>query len=322
VGNLTVAILGTEGYGNNLGKKGTATDITLYNIKKGNDTVTLIEPTRYPERLAPLFYATSLADKAVVVVDELNSSLGECLVMLNCSEVEGGYFVLRNYLPKEKLQSLIKGTNLENFEFVEDNPGILKEKLVNQAIQMKPRSQECRQIVGTVPVDHSFNVKGVGTVVLGLVANGGISKHDSVRVLPGNKTTQIRSIQKQDDEFDCATEGDRVGLAVKNVEIEDIERGTVLTSDASVKSVKQLKTQAVLVKYWQAPMKSEMVVHLGHWMQFVPARIEDITDEGDWHKPFLTLNLDRELVYHPGDNAVISHLEGGKLRVAGTLKLL
>lgn len=322
MGNLTVAILGTEGYGNNLGKKGTATDITLYNIKKGNDTVTLIEPTRYPERLAPLFYATSLADKAVVVVDELNSALGECLVMLNCSEVEGGYFVLRNYLPKEKLQSLIKGTNLENFEFVEDNPGVLKEKLVYEAIQMKPRSQECRQVVGTVPVDHSFNVKGVGTVVLGLVANGGISKHDSVRVLPGNKTTQIRSIQKQDDEFDCATEGDRVGLAVKNVEIEDIERGTVLTSDASVKSVKQLKTQAVLVKYWQAPMKSEMVVHLGHWMQFVPARIEDITDEGDWHKPFLTLNLDRELVYHPGDNAVISHLEGGKLRVAGTLKLL
>ena len=100
MGNLTVAILGAEGYGNNLGKKGTTTDITLYNIKKGNDTVTLIEPTRYPERLAPLFYATSLADKAVVVVDELNSSLGECLVMLNCSEVKGGYCVLRNYLPK------------------------------------------------------------------------------------------------------------------------------------------------------------------------------------------------------------------------------
>lgn len=321
MGNLIVALLGAQGYGNNVGKKGTATDITLYNLKKGEDTVTFIEPTRYPERLAPLFYATSLAKKAVVVVDELNAMFGECLVMLNCSNVTGGYFVLRNYLPKEKVQPLIKGTKLEKFEFIEDNPAILKEKLLDDAAQIKPVTEECTGSVGTVPVDHSFNVKGVGTVVLGVVANGEISKHDSVKVMPGTKTGQIRSIQKHDDEFDCAYEGDRVGLAMKNVELEDLERGTVLTTDTSVKCAKSLKAQATLVKYWQAPMKSEMVVHLGHWMQFIPARIETISDDDDWRKPSLTLNLEKELVYRPGDQAVVLHLEGGKLRVAGTLEL-
>ena len=50
---------------------------------------------------------------------------------------------------------------------------------------------------------------------------------------------------------------------MKNVEVEDLERGTVLTTDASVKSAKSMKAQASLVRYWQAPMKSEMVVHLG-----------------------------------------------------------
>src|SRR4030066_1967866 len=103
MGNLTVAVLGTLGYGDTLGKKGTSTDITLYNLKKGDDTVTFIEPTRYPERLAPLFYATSMAKKAVVVVDELNSTFGECLVMLQCARINSGYFVLRNYLPREKI---------------------------------------------------------------------------------------------------------------------------------------------------------------------------------------------------------------------------
>jgi selenocysteine-specific translation elongation factor len=102
MGNLTVAVLGAEAYGDSLGKKGT--DITLYNLKRGDDTVTFIEPTRYPERLAPLFYATSLSKKAVVVVDELNASFGECLVMLSCSNVNGGYFVLRNYLPRDKVE--------------------------------------------------------------------------------------------------------------------------------------------------------------------------------------------------------------------------
>jgi selenocysteine-specific translation elongation factor len=322
MGNLTVAVLGTPGYGDTLGKKGTSTDITLYNLKKGDDTVTFIEPTRYPERLAPLFYATSMAKKAVVVVDELNATFGECLVMLNCSNVDGGFFVLRNYLSRDKIEPLIKGTTLEKFEFVEDNPALLKEKLLNDAALNTPAApKQCGQSTGTVPVDHSFNVKGVGAVVLGMVANGEIVKHDMVKVLPGTKTAQIRSVQKHDDEFDCAREGDRVGLAMKNIEVEDLERGTVLTTDASIKSAKTLKVQASLVRYWQAPMKSEMVIHLGHWMQFLPARVEAIADEGDWRNPLLTLSLEKELVYRSGDRAVVSHLEGGKLRVAGTIQL-
>ncbi len=74
MGNLTVAVLGKQGYSSALGKKGTSTDIILYNMKKGENTVTLMEPTRFPDRLAPLFYACSLAKKAIVVVDELNPS--------------------------------------------------------------------------------------------------------------------------------------------------------------------------------------------------------------------------------------------------------
>jgi selenocysteine-specific translation elongation factor len=320
MGNLTVALLGAQGYGNNLGKKGTSTDITLYNLKKGEDTVTFIEPTRYPERLAPLFYATSLAKKAIVVVDELNAVFGECLVMLNCSNIDGGYFVLRNFLPKEKIQPLIKGTPLEKFEFVEDDPNALREKLLSQAAENKSAS-ECTQAVGTVPVDHSFNVKGVGVVVLGMVANGEIKKHDTVKVLPGTKTGQVRSIQKHDDDFDCAHEGDRVGLAMKNVEVEDVERGTVLTTDPAIKSAKTVKAKATLVKYWQTPIKGEMVLHLAHWMQFITTRVEAVADDADFRKPLLTLNLDRELVYRAGDKAVVCYLEGGKLRVAGTLEL-
>ncbi len=103
MGNLIVAVLGESGYADNLGKKGTATDIVLYDLKKGEDTVTFIEPTRYPERLAPLFYTVAMAKKALVVVDELNASLGECLVMLQCARVNSGYFILRNYVLREKI---------------------------------------------------------------------------------------------------------------------------------------------------------------------------------------------------------------------------
>jgi selenocysteine-specific translation elongation factor len=317
MGNLTVAVLGTLNYAEGLAKRGTSTDITLYNLKKSEDTVTFIEPTRFPERLAPLFFSVSLAKKAIVVVDEINSTLGECLVMLQCANVTSGYVVLRNYLPKEKIEPLIKGTILEKYEVIKDDIVYLREQLLEEASKIKT----IPTAAGSVPIDHAFNVKGIGTVILGVVAFGEINKHDLVKVMPSTKTTQIRSIQKHDDEFDKATEGDRVGLALKNINVQDVDRGTVLTTDPAVKITKTIQAQASLVKYWQIPLKQGMILHIGHWMQFITCKIEAVTETADSRKPQLTLNLEKDLVYNSGDNVVITYLEGGKLRVIGTLRM-
>jgi selenocysteine-specific translation elongation factor len=322
MGNITVAILGVEGYGNNIGKKGTSTDITFYNLKKGEDTVTMIEPTRYPERLAPLFYAVSLSKAALVVVDQLDATFGECLVMLQCSNIKSGIFVLRNYIPKEKIQPLIKGTSLEAFEFLSDDANLIREKLLEEAAKQKPAEIPAgSQPVGVVPVDHAFNVKGVGVVILGVVSSGVVEKHASLKVLPGLKVAQVRSIQKHDDEFDIAGEGDRVGLALKNVEVEDVDRGAVLTNDPSIKTSVKLEVQASLVKYWQTPIKQSMVMHLGHWTQFITAKVDAIAENADPKKPKLTLTLEKPLVFRQNDKATLMYLDGAKLRVAGTVDL-
>jgi selenocysteine-specific translation elongation factor len=319
MGNITVAILGAQDYGGNLGKKGTSTDITLYNLKKGEDTVTLIEPTRYPERLAPLFYACALAKEAVIVVDELNAAFGEQLVMLQCSGIKSGYIILRNYISKEKIQPIIKGSIIENFEFVTDDVNQLRDKLLTDAAKQKPA--QTLQAVGTVPVDHAFNVKGVGVVVLGIVAYGTIQKHATLNVLPAAKTTQVRSIQKHDDEFENASEGDRVGLALKNVEVEDLERGTILTNDPLIKTSTKLQGQVSLVKYWQTPIKPGMVMHVGHWTQFITAKVEVSNNTDDPKKPVLSMTLDKAIAYCPNDTAVLMYLDNAKLRIAGTIML-
>ena len=319
MGNLTVAVLGKHDYSSALGKKGTSTDIILYNMKKGENTVTLIEPTRFPDRLAPLFYACSLAKKAIVVLDELNPALGEQLVMLQCCKISSGYFVLRNYITQEKIEPLVKGTILENYKFIADEPAKLKKGLMAEATQTAPQTAE--QTSGIVPVDHAFNVKGIGAVILGLVANGVIHTHDTMNVLPGTKTTQIRSIQKHDDNFNNAIEGERVGLALKNLKVDDVDRGTVLTNDPTIKTSKKIEAQASLIKYWSTHIKDGMVLHLGHWMQSLNSKVESVTNNGEWHKPTLTLSLEKEIVHRPGETAVLIYLEGGKLRVAGTIEL-
>lgn len=320
MGNLNVAVLGPAGYAKDLGKKGTESDIVFYNLKKGEDTVTFIEPARYPERLAPLFYAASMADEALVVVSEITPVFGEWVLMLDEVGVEHGSIILKNYLTPPDLAPLLRGTVLENYEFVDDDPIALRERLIARAHARRPVPPE-PGATGTVTIDHHFNVRGIGTVILGGVVRGGIRKHDTLTVYPGEHAVTVRSIQKHDDDFDWAAEGDRVGLALKNIEAGDLDRGYVLSTDPAIRVGTGLKARATLVRYWPAPITPGMVLHLGHWMQFIPARVEAVQDDGDWRRPILTLALEKDLVHLPDDRAVLHYLEGGKLRIAGHIEL-
>ncbi|NVO65894.1 EF-Tu/IF-2/RF-3 family GTPase [Methanofollis tationis] len=314
--NLTVAVMGPAGYAKDLGKMGTSTDITFYNLKKGADTVTFIEPTRYPERLAPLFYAASLADAAIVVVDALNATFGECLLMLQAAGIGRGYLVLRNYISPDQIRPLLKGTVLEGYECMEDDAIALRDRLLDAAHQIGiERSLADRKKTCIVPIDHFFNVRGIGTVILGCVADGHLKKHDSLKVHPIGKTALVRSIQKHDDDFEDADTGDRVGLALKSVEAEELSRGYVLSNDSSLRSTTAISGRLDLVPFWKAPITEGMVLHIGHWMQFEPSRV--VSASGGQ----VTLEMEKELVYLPGSKAVVTYLEGGNLRVAGTLTI-
>jgi selenocysteine-specific translation elongation factor len=316
--NLNVAVLGAPEYAKSLGKKSTTSDITFYDLKQGEVTVSIVEPSKYPEKLASLFFAASLADVAVLVIDQISPVFGETLVMLDCLGVKKGYIVLRNFIVPEQLAPLIKSTILEGYSMVDDDPVSLRERLLADAMKLAKPGDDGQ---GSVAVDHFFDVKGVGTVVLGCVSEGAIKKHDSVKVLPLGKDAEIRSIQKHDDDFDSAQKGDRVGLALKGVTIEDLDRGTVLSNNEKLVTRNELTCKASVVKYWQSPLKEGMVLHVGHWMQFEPARIESVSHGADKLRPEIKLSFQKNLVYAPGARGVLTYLEGGKLRVVGTIEL-
>ncbi|MCG7844784.1 MAG: elongation factor Tu [Methanomassiliicoccales archaeon] len=298
-----------------MGKKGTVSDITIYDMKKGHDTVSILEPSKYPERINSLYFCVNLAEMALVVVDEINAALGETLLMLDCAGVKRGVFILRNYLTPDRIAPLLKDTIMTNYTYMADDPIMLREFLLEEAAKVKNTGEG----KGMVPIDHHFNVKGVGTVILGYVARGVVNKHDSLKVLPTERSALVRSIQKHDDDFDVAYKGDRVGLALKGIEAEDLDRGYVLTNDPEMKVTSEVTANLDLVKYWQSPIKEGMVMHLGHWMQFLPCRVKSVS--GDARRPEVVLTLEKPLIYGPGSRAVMHYLEGGKLRIVGTMDL-
>lgn len=319
--NMNVAVLGTPGYAKEIGKKSTSSDITLYDLKKGSDSVSIMEPSRYPDKVSSLFYCVANARFAILVVDKVDNILGETVLMLDCMGVDQGWLVLRNFLQPEQIKPLLAGTSVESFQFREDDANAMREELLSMAATM-PIQEPAKEAVscGSVPIDHHFNVKGVGTVILGSVMDGFIRKHDKMRVLPLQETVTLRSIQKHDDDWSTAVEGDRVGLALKGIEADRLDRGYVLTTDSSLKTSLEMETDAELVRFWPSALKEGMVMHLGHWMQMVPCRVMKVQGE-NWRKPRLSLVLDTEMVHRPGDRAVMTYLEGGKLRIVGTLLL-
>ena len=220
--NLNVAVLGCPGYSRELGKKGTESDITLYNMKKGETTVTIVEASKYPEKLQSLFYAAGFGDFIILVVDEINASFGETVLMLDCLGKKEGIIIPRNYITKEQLSRFINGTVVEGYEIIEENLPLLREFIMGKVEELVKGNDSP---TGGVVVDHHFNVKGIGTVALGVARWGQIHRHDKLRAYPTEMIAQVRSIQRHDTDFETAEAGNRVGLALKNIEPSDIDWG-------------------------------------------------------------------------------------------------
>ncbi|WP_243678644.1 hypothetical protein [Vulcanisaeta distributa] len=75
---------------------------------------------------------------------------------------------------------------------------------------------------GIIYIDRAFNVKGIGVIVLGYALTQ-VSVHDKFIAYPMKLEVEVRSIQVLDEDQDSVMPGTRVGLALKNVRLEDIE---------------------------------------------------------------------------------------------------
>lgn len=308
--NLNVAVLGSPGFSKELGKKGTVSDVTMYNMKRGDSTVTIMEPSSYPEKLVSLFYTVGFADMAVLVVEQVNAALGETILMLDTIGVKKGVVILRNYVQEDRIRQIARGTTVDGYMFMEDDFPKLREMLYEYIQQPKQPESD----TGVVAVDHFFNVRGIGPVALGIVKMGQIHKHDKLVMHPTDKVAQVRSIQKHDSDFDVAGVGDRVGLALKNIEASDLDRGIVLSND-DMKRTTEVSGELELVKYWTNPVEEGMAVHVGYWMQFIPAKITGVD------KNMVTVHLEKPLAHPEGARGTVMYLNGGNLRVMGSIQL-
>ena len=309
--NIGIGLFGDfKDAGKNLGKKGTSTDITLYNYKQGDDAVFFVEPTKYPEKITPLIYAINMMDYALVFVDEIKPELAETLLALDMMGVEKGSFVVGEYVDVEQLKAIISNTSMKNFEIREKDYIRIREDMV--ALPQEMAGEPDNSFV-KIPIDHFFTVRSVGTVILGRVKKGTVKIHDNLRVYPTENKAMVRSIQVNDKNYDEAPTFSRVGLALKGVKSEELERGMIL-SDGDLK----VSDEITLNMKWNPYSKKELGVGEGYQiaigLQTISCKV--IEKEGDTIK----LKLIKPAVYESGEKVIL--LDGSaKIRILGVSEL-
>ena len=79
-----------------------------------------------------------------------------------------------------------------------------------------------------LPVDRAFVIHGHGVVVTGTAIAGAVEQGGTVRVLPGNETARVRSLEVHGVPVPRAGHGQRVAMNLVGVERTDLGRGHVV----------------------------------------------------------------------------------------------
>jgi len=305
VQSINFVVLGKQDLASEFGKKGTESDLTLYDRKESDIIKTWVIPNGFPEKIQPLFQAINLAEYVIFHVDKLDKFTGEQIIALDSLKKEKGILSHTFDVDESKLNMMIKGTVVENYTRVE------QDKIKEEMNTLEPITNDNP---AELLIDHCFDVKGVGTVILGKVTNGTIKQYDNLKLYPHNIDVLIKSIQMHDDPVPESICPARVGLAVKGAKPDEVGRGDVI----SVEDAVDIKTEIEL-DFEKSPFyKSEIaenqgcLVNIG--LQIKAAKFSSITP--------LKLTFEKPIVCKKNDIAVILKPESTTIRILGSGKIL
>jgi selenocysteine-specific translation elongation factor len=292
-----------------MGKKHSEGDFTPYSYKSGQNVLCAYEPTLYPDKIQPLLYSLGMADAALLVVGELTPELGEMIVALDAWGGPG--YVVFTDDSKEKVAPLLKGTSIEKYRELSGSNAELRDLLAAEQFGRKGGDTK-------IVIDQCFNVKSVGTVVLGVVKRGKVAAHDDLELAPAGKQVNAKSLQVQDEDVKEAEEGSRVGVCLKGADVSEISRGHVLAKPGTMKTSKEAEIEVSLSKYSKAGMRDGVQFFAFIGMQYAGFRSLGNIEPGKSGR--IKISFEKPVAHEPGENFMIISPES-KPRVIGKGRL-
>ena len=131
-----------------------------------------------------------------------------------------------------EVREFLKGSFLEHSPILrvssQTREGIpqLIETLREYVAGIQPKDQT---EIFRLPIDRRFTMKGFGTVVTGTLIAGRVQKEEEVELFPSQRTYRVRGLQVHGQIAAEAGAGQRTALNLQGVNVEDTQRGMVLT---------------------------------------------------------------------------------------------
>ncbi len=198
-----------------IGKKGSENSISFYDRKLDGKVIVALTPTSIEEKFYAVAEAMLVSSQIIMSTSQIDKSFGELLVA--CSLLDKRVI----FTTDNKIDQFLSGIKLKNYEFSS------KEELLQKVISL---AHDIESESPRIDIDKAFDVKGIGVVALGVVTRGKVKVHDELSH-SSKKTVMIKSIQSQDVDINEASYGTRVGLALKGITSEEIQKGDILTKE-------------------------------------------------------------------------------------------
>ena len=145
-----------------------------------------------------------------------------------------------------------------------------------------------------MPVEDVFSVKGRGTVVTGRIETGVVKVGEEIEIVGIKATakTVVTGVEMFHQQLEQGQAGDNVGLLLRGIEKDDVQRGQVLAKTGSIKPHTKFEAEAYILGKDEGGRHTPMFT--GYKPQFF-IRTTDVTGE-------VKLAEGVEMIM-PGDNA-------------------
>ncbi len=206
--------------------------------------------------------------------------------------------LLKKYdFPGDKIP-VIRGSALKALQGDASDLGYgAMEKLMSAVDEYIPEPARDTDKPFLMPIESVFSIAGRGTVATGRIESGKLKVGDEVEIVGFRDTvkTVVTGIEMFRKTLNDGQAGDNVGLLLRGVKKEDIERGMVLAKPGSIKPHKKFKCEVYILSKEEGGRHSPFFN--GYKPQFY-FRTTDVTG-------VVTLPEGREMVM-PGDNVMLS----------------
>lgn len=211
--------------------------------------------------------------------------------LLDLVEMEVRELLTKYQFPGDKIP-IIRGSALKALEGDEKAQEMILElmKVVDESIPTPLRALDKPFLM---PIEDVFSIKGRGTVVTGRVERGRIKVNEEIEIvgIRPTKKTVVTGVEMFRKALDEGQAGDNIGVLLRGIEKDNVERGQVLAKPGSITPHAEFEAEVYVLSKEEGGRHSPFFS--GYRPQFY-LRTTDVTGE-------VTLPKGVEMVM-PGDN--------------------